>query len=404
MKRVVSWLLRIACFAVVGAAVYTLVGCLMHINDDYSAGAILGNSNVQTFQSGDGTAEGATNPQTTALPQPDVDEAPTVVVYADGTATAGRPYVTVTAAFSDIVNSIVADLNWYMDGELVGHEQQRLLVEGSTVSCKVEVELEQAKDPTAEVSLEVLFNDKTVTGKTDIQLAIPESEEEGQSGIVIQTTEIPVTAKRETEIYTDSDFTVQTGKMKKNETGLLLDYKAGNNGLSAIMLQFEDRSSGWVDAGDLEITDENCTTDEDYEDTVKERFVNNMQYDSQTDVMVWVSLYTQKVNVFSGYQGNWKLLKVFDCSTGVNTSPTTTGAHHYINPVERWDMGSTYVEPVLVFNGGEAFTSQPYDTNTGKIADDTIGEPASGGCVRMLEKDILWMQQNLPLASLIVVY
>lgn len=402
MKNFAAWVMRLACFAVIGAAVYTLVGCLMHINDDYSATAILGTSDVQTFQSGDSGVTAM--PQTTGVAENPVDESPTVIVYSDGSATAGRPYVTVTAAFGDIVNSIVADLNWYLDGELVGQETNRLLVEGSTVSCKVDVDLDEAKIPTAEVSLEVLFDEKTISGKTDIQLSLPESDEAAEDTVVVQTTEIPVTAKRTSDIYTDASMSTRIGTMDKSETGLFLSYEAENRGLTALRLLFSDGSTGWVDADDLEISEEDCTTDEDYTTEVKEEFVNSMQYDSQTGVMVWVSLYTQKVNVFSGYQENWTLVQSFDCATGLNTSPTSTGTYRYGYPVERWDLGSTYVEPVLVFNGGEAFTSQPYDSDTGKIANDTMGEPASGGSVWMLEEDLKWMEQNLPLTSLVVVY
>ena len=63
-----------------------------------------------------------------------------------------------------------------------------------------------------------------------------------------------------------------------------------------------------------------------------------------------------------------------------------------------------YVEPVLVFNGGEAFTSQPYDVETDEIADDTIGKPASGGGVRLLEDDIAWMSENMLIDTMVVVY
>lgn len=402
MKNFAAWVMRLACFAVIGAAVYTLVGCLMHINDDYSATAILGTSDVQTFQSSDSGVTAM--PQTTGVAENPVDESPTVIVYSDGSATAGRPYVTVTAAFGDIVNSIVADLNWYLDGELVWQETNRLLVEGSTVSCKVDVDLDEAKTPTSEVSLEVLFDEKTISGKTDIQLSLPESDEAAEDTVVVQTTEIPVTAKRSSDIYTDASMSTRIGTMDKNETGLFLSYEAENRGLTALRLLFSDGSTGWVDADDLEISEEDCTTDEDYTTEVKEEFVNSMQYDSQTGIMVWVSLYTQKVNVFSGYQENWTLVQSFDCATGLNTSPTSTGTYRYGYPVERWDLGSTYVEPVLVFNGGEAFTSQPYDSDTGKIANDTMGEPASGGSVWMLEEDLKWMEQNLPLTSLVVVY
>lgn len=404
MKNFFTWALRIACFAVIGAAVYTLVGCLIHINDDYSAATIMGNNSVQTFQSGENSDGTTVAPQTTGIAQESVDENPSVIVYSDGTATTNRPYVTVTAAFGDIVNSIVADLEWYLDDELVSQEQQRLLVEGSTVSCKVDIDVERMESETADITLKVRYGEDELIGKTEILMSLPEQNEQDEQAVVIQTMEIPVTAKRTSKIYTGADLESSIGQMEKDDTGLLLAYEAENSGLRALRLLFSDGSSGWVDADDLVISEENCTVDEDYADADKESFVNSMKYDSQTGVMVWVSLYTQKVNVFSGYQGNWKLEKTFDCATGVNSTPTSTGTYHYTHTVERWNLGSTYVEPVLVFNGGEAFTSQPYDAQTNKIADDTMGEPASGGSVRMLEEDLQWMQENLPLASLVVVY
>ena len=394
MKKFFAWVLRLACFAVIGFAVYTLVGCLMHINDDYSSWTVMGDTEVQTFESGDGAAVEASVAEA-------VDENPTVLVYSDGTITANRPYATVTAAFGSIVNSVVADLNWYVNGELYAEESQRMLVEGSTVSCDVKMDIETATETTAVVRLEVIFGDKSVIGETELLLDLPD---EDGGAVVIQTEEIPVSIKRKTDVYTDSSLEHVISEAAKGETGLFLAYESDNNGLSSVQLLFEDGTTGWVDADDAEISEDDCTVDEDYSEEVKTRFVNSMKYDSQTSYLVWVNLYTQKVNVFSGYQGNWELIKSFDCSTGANTTPTTTGVFHYSVMKEKWDLGKTYVEPVLIFNGGEAFTSRPYDTETKKIADETIGSPASGGSVRMMEEDIAWMAENLPLATLVVVY
>lgn len=396
MKKFFAWVLRLACFAIIGFAVYTLVGCLMHINDDYSSWTVMGDTEVETFESGDAPAEAAVAAASEA-----VDENPTVLVYSDGIITANRPYATVTAAFGSIVNSVVADLKWYVNDELYAEESQRMLVEGSTVSCDVKMDVKTAKEPTAFVRLEVLFDDKSVTGETEITLDLPDAEGEN---VVIRTEEIPVTIKRNTDVYTDSTLQQVISETKKGETGLFLAYESDNNGLSCLQLLFEDGTTGWVDADDAEISEDDCTVDEDYSDEVKTQFVNSMKYDSQTSYMVWVSLYTQKVNVFSGYEGNWELIKSFDCSTGANTTPTTTGVFHYSVMKDKWDLGKTYVEPVLIFNGGEAFTSRPYDTETKKIADETMGSPASGGSVRMMEDDIAWMAENLPLATLVVVY
>jgi hypothetical protein len=254
---------------------------------------------------------------------------------------------------------------------------------------------------TAQVQLVVEFNDKSLTGEAEIQVDRPSND---ASAVVIQTEEIPVTAKKTTNIYTDSDLEDEDGELAKGDSGLLLAYASGNSGMTAIRLQFDDGSSGWVSADDVTISDEDCTIDEDYSEEAKTDFVNSMRYDSETEYLVWVSLYTQKVNVFSGYQGNWVLEKTFDCATGSNSSPTTTGTYTYNTLKDRWDLGTTYVEPVLIFNGGEAFTSRPYSTDSDEIEDETMGEPVSGGSVRMLEEDIAWMKENLTIGSLVVIY
>lgn len=392
MKKVLVWGLRIFCILSISVAAFTLIRCLIHINDDHSQEALMGPA----------TPTAAPTPENTAgqtLLNSDVDENPTVQLRADSTATANHPTVTITASFGQIVSGINADLRWYVDGELQKEQENCPLVEGSTMSFAATVDITEESPETAAVRLEVSFQDKQVEAETSFDV------EPLGTGFVIQTAEIPVTALRSSDIYEDSDRTEPTGEtMEKSATGLLLAYESDNSGLTALKLQMEDGSEGWVNADNMRISREDCTTDEDYTDEQKTDFVNSMNYDSRTSRLVWVSLYTQRVNVFSGYQAHWELLESFQCSSGVNESPTSTGIFTLEGIQERWDLGKTYVEPVLIFNGGEAFTSQPYDVDTDEVADDTIGKPASGGGVRLLKDDIQWMHENLPLDTLVVVY
>ena len=395
--------------ALIAVAGVTLIRCILNVNEDYSKEAILARrtGSVQTAQPTQSTLEAQSTveiPDTPAPMLPDtntVEENPTVALSADGMATANRSKVSVTASFGNIVYSIQADLEWYLDDELVYTEEDCLLVEGSTRTYDASVNVTEEGSDTAQVRLEVQFQNKTVEAETQFQV-----ERMGAAdSIVIRTEEIAVTAKRDSDIYSASDLSSATGDaMESGDSGLLLAYETDNSGLSALKLKFNDGSEGWVDAGDMEITGEDCTTDEDYSDQQKMDFVNNMNYDSYTSYLVWVSLYTQKVNVFQGYEGNWTLVESFDCATGVNETPTTTGVFQVQALQDRWDLGRTYVEPVLVFNGGEAFTSRPYDTESGEISDKTMGTPASGGSVRMLEEDIAWMAENIPLNTMVVVY
>ncbi len=397
MRKVIAWLLRLCCFAIIGLAVYTIATCVMHMNDDHSKQAVLGAQPTQiqnTFQS-------AETPAPVELVDNSANENPTVVLSADGTATMNHSAVAVTASFSNIESSIRGNLKWYINGELTDESENRLLVEGSMLTYNAKVDVENYEAETANVELVVEFGGKRASATTEFPVEKPDDGDY----VTIQTEEIPVTCIQDCSIYYDDALQVDSGEiMSAGETGLLLGYHTNSMGLSALKLQFPDGSSGWVSARRNEITEENCTTDEDYTEEQKVDFVNSMGYDSKTEYLVWVSLYTQKVNVFKGYKGHWELEKCFDCASGVNESPTTTGVFKIQTLKERWDLGATYVEPVLVFNGGEAFTSQPYDVDTDEIADDTIGEPASGGGVRLREKDIAWMSDNMFIDTMVVVY
>lgn len=412
MKKVFAWIGRIVCLVLIAAAIFTFVNCLMHINDDHSVEAILAAQGDTQQTMLEDTQNVVTEPQVleaeavseSAMPEmPEHDESleePTLTLSPDGNITVNHPYSTVTAAFSSIVNNITADLKWLVDGEVVHEETGRILVEGSTLSYDVELDVESYEAESVPVILEVAFAGKSVSVEIEVPVELPQ-----EDAVVIRTAEIPVTALEDTNIYEDSDLIDKLdGQLAEDDVALLLEYATNDDGIKVLRLQTADGDKVWVDAKQMEISEEDCTNDEDYAEEDKVEFVNSMGYDSPTEMLVWVSLYTQKVNVFTGYKGNWELEEVFDCASGKNQSPTTTGTYYYNTLVERWDLGETYCEPVLVYNGGEAFTSQPYDVETEEISDDTMGEPVSGGAIRLLEEDIAWMEENLQMNTMIVVY
>lgn len=393
MKKILAWALRVCCFAVIAAAAVTLIRCIIHVNDDHSRDALMSGA-PQPAAAQTVMPSPAVTPETDA-----VDENPSVVLSVDGSATANHPAVTTTASFSNIVSGIRAHLSWYVNGELEKEQAECLLVEGSTVNFTTAVDINEESPEQADVMLQVAFQDKTVEAETFFLIEHPEN------SVKIQTEEITVTALRDSGVFTDSDLQEETGEMlEESDTGLLLAYAKDNTGRSALKLKLEDGEEGWVDSDDMEITGEDCTVDEDYTDDQKVEFVNSMKYDSQTAYLVWVSLYTQRVNIFKGYEGQWELEKSFRCSSGVNETPTTNGIYTIDTIQERWNLGKTYVGPVLIFNGGEAFTSRPFDTETNEIVDETMGKPASGGGVRMLEEDIEWMEENISVGTMVVVY
>ena len=125
-------------------------------------------------------------------------------------------------------------------------------------------------------------------------------------------------------------------------------------------------------------------------------------YDSETDYLIWVSRYTQKVMVFQGSARNWKLIRTFPCSTGSNDTPTPQGIFEIFSRTQRWNFSYYYVNTVSIFNGGHAFHTILLDYGGG-VYDGRVGIPLSHGCIRMLPEDCKYIY-NLPMNTRVVVY
>lgn len=144
----------------------------------------------------------------------------------------------------------------------------------------------------------------------------------------------------------------------------------------------------------------------DYSDGLKEWYVNSKGYSSQTKYLVWVSRQNQKVYVFAGSKGKWKVSKTFICGTGKLSTPTPTGVTYITYREAGWNHGNYSCKPVVRFypNTGYAFHSRLYYPNYNGLKDPSIGWPVSAGCVRMLDTDITYLYKNVPNKSTVVIY
>jgi lipoprotein-anchoring transpeptidase ErfK/SrfK len=144
----------------------------------------------------------------------------------------------------------------------------------------------------------------------------------------------------------------------------------------------------------------------DYSTTVKQDFVNAKGYSSKTSYLVWTNLATQKVNVFKGSTGEWKLVKTFRCASGAKSTPTPTGVTYITYKQSGW-YTSTYVcKPIVRFypGTGYAFHSILYTPDGKSVKDGSMGFPASHGCIRMQPAGIQWIYDNVPVNSTVVIY
>lgn len=144
----------------------------------------------------------------------------------------------------------------------------------------------------------------------------------------------------------------------------------------------------------------------DYKESDKVKWVNIKGYSSRTKYLVWVSIAYQRLNVFTGSNGNWNLTKTFVIGTGAPGRETPTGVWKTIYKNSKgWTTSRYTVKPVITFiNDKYGFHSRLYTPDFSGIYDGRIGFPCSHGCIRMYTNDVTWFYEHIPLGTTVVVY
>jgi lipoprotein-anchoring transpeptidase ErfK/SrfK len=145
----------------------------------------------------------------------------------------------------------------------------------------------------------------------------------------------------------------------------------------------------------------------DYDELTKTIWVNAKEYSSKTNYLIWVSISNQRVNVFEGSQGHWKLSKCFLVGSGAKGTDTPVGVYTVgTRSMNGWTTDQYNVRPVVRFKMGSglAFHSRIYDPNYTRITDGSIGYPVSHGCIRMYDDDVWWIFYVIPKDTTVIVY
>ncbi len=280
---------------------------------------------------------------------------------------------------------------WQLGGQPLAEWQQELRVTAEARVC-------EALDYTQTLPDGVLTAAVTL-GQDSLCLTQYVTVTEAPPPVRIETIQVEATVQQGTGLFADCLLTQYIGWVNAGTTGIYTNYMTGRSS----ELQLPDGRSGWVDCRTVTIADTDYTRETDYTTEEKEAYVNQSNYESPTDYLVWISLKTQRVNVFRGGAGSWRLDRSFVVATGKNSTPTIAGVFAYAYRMAQWDFGAYYVRPALVFNGGHAFHSRTY-TPEGTLLDPTLGKPVSAGCIRMRDEDVGWLDRYLPLQSTVVVY
>lgn len=125
--------------------------------------------------------------------------------------------------------------------------------------------------------------------------------------------------------------------------------------------------------------------------------VNTLSISSKTSYFVYLNLAEQMTYVYKGSTNNWELLKKFSCSTGIAGKETPKGIFAVTNRgewffAEEFGQGGKYW---VQFMGDYLFHSLPFDKTQTVVLDDTLGTPASHGCIRLKVEDSKWLYDNI---------
>lgn len=134
--------------------------------------------------------------------------------------------------------------------------------------------------------------------------------------------------------------------------------------------------------------------------------INTFDITSNTNHLVFVNISEQKTYIYEGSKNKWNLEKEFPCSTGIEGEETPVGvfsvqtrAPWFFSP--QYGQGGKYY---VQFMGNYLFHSVPFAEDKETIVDDTLGKPASHGCIRLAVDDSKWLYDNVTDGSKVIIY
>ncbi len=141
-----------------------------------------------------------------------------------------------------------------------------------------------------------------------------------------------------------------------------------------------------------------------YTTSQKLAFVN--QYRSKTRFLIWISHYTQQVNIFRGKKGNWKIIKTYPCTTGSFDRRTPHGIFKIGKKEKRWNYYNRYISYVTHFKGRNAFHTRIHRKKAygGGYYYPDLGAPGSNGCIRLYDKDAKYIYRFMPRGTTVISY
>ena len=134
-----------------------------------------------------------------------------------------------------------------------------------------------------------------------------------------------------------------------------------------------------------------------------EAYVNNGGFASPTPYLIWINIYSQRVFIFTGSAGNWHLVNTgtdggqgWLCGTGKAKFPTPTGMNKKLHKkMKKYSKHKWW----NCFSGTNAIHG-----SNGKKELKKLGKMISNGCVRVTNDQAIWVFNNVPKKTRVIVF
>ena len=139
-----------------------------------------------------------------------------------------------------------------------------------------------------------------------------------------------------------------------------------------------------------------------YTTSQKLDFVNH--YRSKTKFLIWISHYTQEVNIFRGKKGHWKLIKTYTCTTGGFKRRSPHGLFKIGKKEKKWDYYNRYISYISHFHKRNAFHSRIHRKKAygGGYYYPDLGAPGSNGCIRLYDRNAKYIYRVIPKGTTVI--
>lgn len=150
---------------------------------------------------------------------------------------------------------------------------------------------------------------------------------------------------------------------------------------------------------DMDLTKQVYDPNFKYTNAQAEHWVNSRGFQSDTNFLFWCNKYGQRVYIFQGSKGNWRLVKTYKCGTG-NIAHGDGSDQGIGFQWKIWDKKQVFQGPQV-----KQYWNMHYSSLHGNsIHKGPYGKPSTHGCIALGETAVKWVYNNVPINSRVIVF